>query len=71
VFDPNRVAVSYGGVMVARDGIGEEHDEAAVKAHLAGRRVELVADLNVGSGSGVILTNDLTHAYIDENMRTS
>lgn len=70
-FDPNRVAVSYGGVVVARDGIGVAHDEAEVKAHLAGRRVELVADLNVGSGSGVILTNDLTHAYIDENMRTS
>ena len=29
------------------------------------------ADLGLGDGHGVILTNDLTHAYIDENMGTS
>jgi N-acetylglutamate synthase/N-acetylornithine aminotransferase len=31
----------------------------------------VVADLQLGDGRGVILPNDLTHAYIDENMRTS
>jgi N-acetylglutamate synthase/N-acetylornithine aminotransferase len=33
--------------------------------------VEVHADLGMGVGAGVILTNDLSHAYIDENMRTS
>ena len=30
-----------------------------------------VADLGLGDGEATILTVDLTHAYIDENMRTS
>lgn len=70
-FEPDRVAISYGATTVARDGVATDHDQAAVRAHLAQRAVELVADLNLGPGTGRILTNDLTHAYIDENMRTS
>jgi len=70
-FDPTRVSVSYGGTVVARHGVACEHDEAAVAAHMAGDRLEVGADLGVGEGRGSILTNDLTHAYIDENMRTS
>jgi glutamate N-acetyltransferase/amino-acid N-acetyltransferase len=70
-FELDRVSVAYGGVAVAVAGAPHDHDGAAVKAHLAGRRVEVHADLGLGRGSGVILTNDLSHAYIDENMRTS
>ena len=33
--------------------------------------LDIVADLRLGDGSGSILTNDLTHAYVDENMGTS
>ena len=43
----------------------------AVRKHMAGRRLEIVADLKLGTGTGAILTNDLTHAYVDENMGTS
>ena len=70
-FDLDRVSVAYGGVAVARAGCAADHDAAAVAAHLAQRVVEIEADLGLGRGSGVILTNDLSHAYIDENMRTS
>jgi len=70
-FDPDRVSVAYGGVTVARGGIACAHDPAAVATHLAGRDLTIEADLGLGTGSGVILTNDLTPAYIDENMRTS
>jgi N-acetylglutamate synthase/N-acetylornithine aminotransferase len=38
---------------------------------MAGRRVEIVADLGLGAGHASLLTNDLTPGYIDENMRTS
>lgn len=70
-FDPDRVSVAYGGVVVADAGVAVAHDEDAVRAHMAGRHLEIVADLHLGDGSGLILTNDLTHAYIDENMGTS
>ena len=33
--------------------------------------VEIIADLGLGDGTAVVLTTDLTHGYIDENMRTS
>jgi len=70
-FDPDQVTVSYGDTAVCVGGIAADHDEKAVRAHLAERNVSLTCDLGLGTGSGVILTNDLTHAYIDENMRTS
>ena len=36
---PTRVSVAYGGVVVCRDGVAADHDEAAVADHLAGRHV--------------------------------
>ena len=70
-FDLGRVSVSYGGITVARGGEACAHDEAAVRAHLTGRELDVHADLGLGAGEATVLTNDLTHAYIDENMRTS
>jgi glutamate N-acetyltransferase/amino-acid N-acetyltransferase len=70
-FDPDRVGVFYGATKVCENGVALDHDTAAVAAHLDQREVKVTADLGIGSGRGVILTNDLTHAYIDENMGTS
>jgi glutamate N-acetyltransferase/amino-acid N-acetyltransferase len=70
-FDPDTVSVTYGGVTVARHGVACAHDSAALAAHLRGRHLDVVADLGLGQGRASLLTNDLTHAYIDENMRTS
>ena len=42
-----------------------------LKDALAARTIEIVCDLGLGRGEAMILTNDLSHAYIDENMRTS
>lgn len=70
-FDPERVAVSYGGVVVARDGITVDHDVTAVARHMQGRDLDIVVDLGLGDGRAHVITNDLTHAYIDENMGTS
>jgi len=71
LFDPELVRVSYGGVEVCRGGVEVTHDTEAVAAHMAGRHLHVVADLGLGAGRGRILTNDLTHAYVDENMGTS
>ena len=70
-FDPDRVSISYGAVEVCRDGVACAHDEAAAKAALAGREVEIGADLGLGEGAAVVTTTDLTPEYIAENMRTS
>ena len=70
-FDPDRVSIAYGEVVVCRAGVAAPHDQAAVAAHLAGREVGITADLGLGQAQAVVLTNDLTPGYIDENMRTS
>lgn len=66
-FDQSRVSVSYGGIVVARGGITVDHDTAAVAAHMAERHLDIRLDLGLGDGSFTVLTNDLTHDYIDEN----
>ena len=70
-FDPSTFSVSYGGITVCRGAGDADHDATAVARHMAGRDLEIVADLGLGSGTATILTNDLSHAYIDENMGTS
>lgn len=70
-FDPDKVSVAYGGIKVCRKGVASMHDLTALDEVMAAPYIEIVADLGLGRGEGVILTNDLTHAYIDENMGTS
>ena len=70
-FDPDRISVAYGGVTVASGGVTVPHDEEAVAKHMAGRELEITADLGLGGGHAHVITNDLTHAYVDENMGTS
>ena len=70
-FDPDRISVSYGPHQVAAGGVTVDHDQAALTTYMQQRHLEVVADLGLGTGTGTILTNDLTHAYIDENMGTS
>jgi glutamate N-acetyltransferase/amino-acid N-acetyltransferase len=70
-FDPDRVTIAYNGHVVCVDGIAAPHDAAVVKASLKERELTITCDLCTGMGEAVVLTTDLTHAYIDENMRTS
>lgn len=70
-FDPEKVSVAYGGVVVCDRGVAVDHDSAAVDRHMEGIAIELTADLGLGTGQGTMTTTDLSAAYIDENMRTS
>ncbi len=70
-FDPDLVRISYGGVAVCEAGVAAAHDAGAVRAHMAGRHIELVCELGLGAGAGAVLTTDLGHGYIDENRTTS
>ncbi len=70
-FDADRVAVAYGPHTVARDGVAVSHDADALARYMAQRHLEITADLGLGPGRAMVLTNDLTHGYVDENMGTS
>jgi glutamate N-acetyltransferase/amino-acid N-acetyltransferase len=70
-FDPDLVSVAYGGTVVCRDGVAADHDVDLLAEHMEGRVIEVTADLGLGRGEATVLTNDLTHGYIDENMTTS
>jgi glutamate N-acetyltransferase/amino-acid N-acetyltransferase len=70
-FDLDRVSVAYGGVVVCRDGVEVEHDREEVAKHMKETHVQVTCDLGLGDASATVLTTDLGHGYIDENMRTS
>jgi len=69
--DPAALTIAYGGEVVSRGCVGVDHDAQALADHMAGEYLEVHCDLGVGGGAARILTNDLTHAYVDENMGTS
>ncbi len=70
-FDLDRVSIAYGGEVVCREGVEVPHDRERTLTHLAQRRVEVTCDLGLGNEEATIITTDLGHGYIDENMRTS
>ncbi|ALE91725.1 N-acetylglutamate synthase [Arthrobacter alpinus] len=64
VFDPNEINVSINGVQICRKGgIGDSRE----LVDLSGREVTVEIDLRAGDASATIWTNDLTHAYVEEN----
>jgi glutamate N-acetyltransferase / amino-acid N-acetyltransferase len=64
VFDPDRLNVAMNGVWVCRAGApGDDRS----KVDLAGKDITITVDLSAGPHSAVILTTDLTEAYVYEN----
>jgi glutamate N-acetyltransferase / amino-acid N-acetyltransferase len=70
-FEPDKLSVRYGDLVVAEGGVSAPVDEAALGAYMARTHLEVTAHLGLGDGNARIITNDLTHAYVDENMGTS
>ncbi|HEX6597513.1 MAG TPA: bifunctional glutamate N-acetyltransferase/amino-acid acetyltransferase ArgJ [Acidimicrobiales bacterium] len=70
-FDPDKVSVAYGGVVVCADGVAAAHDAERVTSHMNGRMVDISAGLGLGDGEATFLTTSLSPAYIAENERTS
>ena len=56
---------------MAAGGVTVAVDAAALAAYMDQEHLVVTADLGLGTGAARVLTNDLTHAYIDENMGTS
>ncbi len=70
-FEPERLTISYGNVVTACNGEAVAFDEAKVAEHFEGRRVRITAHLGLGTGTGEMISTDLSHAYVDENMGKS
>jgi glutamate N-acetyltransferase/amino-acid N-acetyltransferase len=64
VFDPGQVNVAMNGVWICRHGAA---GEPRSKVDLGGREVTITVDLSAGPQSAIILTTDLTEAYVHEN----
>jgi glutamate N-acetyltransferase / amino-acid N-acetyltransferase len=64
VFDPDQLDVTMNGVQVCRNGAAAEPRD---NVDLTGRHVHIQVDLNAGGETATIWTNDLSHAYVEEN----
>ncbi|TFD78955.1 bifunctional glutamate N-acetyltransferase/amino-acid acetyltransferase ArgJ [Cryobacterium fucosi] len=64
VFDPYGIDVAINGVQVCTAG---EPDQPRELVDLTPRAVTVLIDLHAGVATATIWTNDLTHAYVEEN----
>jgi len=67
-FDPYNIDVSINGVSVSRKG---QPDQPRELVDLTPRAVDITINLNAGTHSAAIYTNDLTHEYVTENSEYS
>jgi glutamate N-acetyltransferase/amino-acid N-acetyltransferase len=63
--------VAYGGVTVARGGVGVDHDGQALTDHMLGDEVQIEVHLGAGKASATMIGIDLGPGYIKENSKTS
>jgi len=63
--------VAYGGIIVAKGGVGVEHDGQALTEHMMGDEVQIEVHLGAGHGTAKMIGIDLGPGYIKENSKTS
>jgi N-acetylglutamate synthase/N-acetylornithine aminotransferase len=51
--------------------VAADHDADTLARVMASDHITITCDLHAGSGGAGMTTTDLSHAYIDENRRTS
>jgi glutamate N-acetyltransferase / amino-acid N-acetyltransferase len=64
IFEPDRLNVAMNGTWVCRRGAAGDDRS---KVDLSGKDITITVDLSAGPHSAVILTTDLTEAYVHEN----
>jgi glutamate N-acetyltransferase/amino-acid N-acetyltransferase len=64
IFEPDELDVAINGVQVCRAGSAGDSRELV---DLAGRQITIEADLHAGTATATVHTNDLSHAYVEEN----
>ena len=70
-FDTAKSRVAYGGITVAKGGVGIAHDGEALAEHMMGDEVAIEVHLGAGKASATMIGIDLGPGYIRENSRTS
>jgi glutamate N-acetyltransferase/amino-acid N-acetyltransferase len=63
-FDPYNIDVAINGVLISSKG---EPAGDRSKIDLAPRKVDININLNAGNEVATVVTNDLTHEYVEEN----
>ncbi len=63
-FDPYNIDVAINGVLISQKG-EPAGDRSLID--LAPRKVDININLNVGTDVATVVTNDLTHEYVEEN----
>jgi glutamate N-acetyltransferase/amino-acid N-acetyltransferase len=63
-FEPDRIDVSFNGVLMSRGGMLASPDAAV---DISAREVIVDVDLHAGEHAATIRTNDLTYDYVKEN----
>src|SRR5947199_9722196 len=66
-----RTFVCYGGIKVAKGGVGIDHDGDALVEHMLGDEVQIEVHLGAGHGQAKMIGIDLVPGYIKENSKTS
>jgi glutamate N-acetyltransferase/amino-acid N-acetyltransferase len=69
--DVAKSRVAYGGIVVAKCGVGIDHDGQALAEHMMGDEVEIEVHLGAGNGTAKMIGIDLGPGYIKENSKTS
>jgi glutamate N-acetyltransferase/amino-acid N-acetyltransferase len=66
-FDPDRVEIKIGDLVVCKRGTGALFNEADAKQILRQRDIRIALNLHAGSSSATLWTCDLTKEYIHIN----
>ena len=69
--DVAKSRVAYGGIVVAKAGVGIAHDGDALVEHMLGDEVDIEVHLGAGKASATMIGIDLGPGYIKENSKTS
>jgi len=69
--DVAKSRVAYGGIIVAKAGVGIVHDGDALVEHMLGDEVDIEVHLGAGKASATMIGIDLGPGYIKENSKTS
>ncbi len=64
VFEPDELDVAMNGVQICRNGAAGD-DRSLVD--LTARDIHILVDLKAGAETATVWTNDLSHAYVEEN----
>lgn len=65
--DPNAFDIDFAGVRVCRGGTATGFDEDEAARALAATEVEIVVNLNIGTGGATVWTCDLSYDYVRIN----